>query len=85
MLRLHKVNLRDAKQRVDAVVRPQDKDLWSQVVNTKDLTEASSVFYFAIVKMACLSDRSVKDSTAVEQSAEVIEFYKEMKHQSSIY
>ena len=61
MLRLHKVNLRDARGRVDAVVSPQDKEIWSQVVNIKDLTEASSVFYFAIVKMACLSDRKGSD------------------------
>ena len=59
MLRLHKVNLRDARGRVDAVVSPQDKEIWSQVVNIKDLTEASSIFYFAIVQMAFLNEHKL--------------------------
>jgi hypothetical protein len=29
MLKIHKINLRDARGRVDAVVGPQDKEAWS--------------------------------------------------------
>ena len=47
--------------KVDAVVSAADKEIWSQIVNTKELTEASSVFYFAIVKTACLQDRRGSD------------------------
>jgi hypothetical protein len=73
MLRLH------TSKALSMIKLLDNKEVWSTVTSVKELTQANSPLYFAIVQQTCT------EKTDLAKTKEVIDFFNEMKKGSAIY